>query len=676
MNLKNPMKTSDQEKLSLLYGDTLFTSPGISRLNIAPLHLSDGPHGVREEQKPLEYGSANRTDDYATYLPTELALAATWNPTLAHLFGEVLGAESRARGKNIILGPGVNIIRTPLNGRNFEYFSEDPFLSSCMGVEYIQGVQSQGMAACVKHFAANNQETKRGEIDVHIDEQTLREIYLFAFERCIREAGVLSIMAAYNKLNGDYCAANYHLLTNILRNEWGFKGLAISDWNAVHDGIGAYGAGLDLEMGLGQKYFSRLSDYVKQNPAFLDEHVARHLFVRHKLGLDGNQPIPQGAVNTPEHQQAALKIAEESIVLLKNNHAFLPLDFTKLKTIAVIGPNSDSKHACGGDSSAVKPPYEITPLEALRLRYGNTVQILHCCGISDKDHDFASAREEALVLARKADIVIYVGGLDHKSDQEGIDRTDMRLPGQQTEMIEVLAQTNPNLVVVLAGSGAVEMRSWLDQVPALLQIWYNGMEGGTALVNVLDGKINPSGKLTVTFPKRLEDSPPHALNSFPGGEIVEYKEGLLVGYRWFDVKKIEPEFPFGHGLSYTTFTVSDLQTTFKQNALRVDVQIRNTGTRTGAEVIQVYLSVPNRPAELRSLKAFCKVTIPPGVEKNVSLELPASAFATYNPTTKKWQIEPGQFKLYVGTSSRNFPLSMTIDAPTDLFTRILNEKSS
>jgi beta-glucosidase len=646
------------EKTQMLSGDTLFTSPGVPRLGIAPLHMSDGPHAVREEQLPDRWGSAGRTDDTSTYLPVGCALAATWNPAMARKHGEVLGAEARARGKDIILGPAMNIVRTPLCGRDFEYFSEDPFLTGAIATEYVKGVQSQGTAACVKHFAANNQEVNRMTVSANVDERTLRELYLPAFERALREGGALTLMAAYNRLNGVFCSQNAWLLDEVLRKEWGFQGVVISDWNAVANAQEAAMGGLDLEMGNGPKNYATLGQLVSDGRvpmATLDEHVARHLFLRHALGMDGSKPRPPGSINTPEHQNAARAIAEEAITLLKNEGGLLPLDFGKIKTLAVIGPNADRALGAGGGSSEAKPPFEITVLAGLKQVVAPGTEVL-----ADSGADAAAA----VALAKRADVVIFAGGLDKTHDGEGHDRPDLSLPAGQDALIAALAAANPKIVVCLFGSGPVEMDAWLAKVPALVQLWYPGMEGGAALAEILAGTINPSGKLPVTIPKRLADSPAHALGTYPGTDgVADYKEGLLVGYRWFDRRHIEPQFPFGFGLSYTTFAVSDLAVKRDGEGAKVSVTVKNTGSRAGAEVVQIYVGPAGEGGEgepVRTLHAFDKIALKPGESRRVALALDWRAFAHWDVTKHDWVVPPGKRTIQAGTSSRDLPLEATV----------------
>ena len=666
------------EKLLLVHADSKFTTAPIPRLSIPQRWLSDGPHGVREDIGPHDWRPAGRTDDFATALPAGVALAATWNADLARAYGETIGQEALARGKHIILGPAVNIHRTPLNGRNFEYFGEDPFLASRMVVPWIRGIQSQDVAACVKHYALNNQEWERGTIDVQVDERTLREIYLPAFEAAVKEGGVLAVMGAYNRFRGQHACHNEYLLNTILKGEWGFKGLVMSDWSGTHDTREAARNGLDLEMGTDRPYdqfflarpFRDLLDKGEVPLSVLDDKVRRNLRVMLETKvLDGRPP---GALNTKAHQETARRVAEEAIVLLKNDGTLLPLDASKLRTLVVIGENAVRPHSHQGGASEMKTPYEVTPLEGIAKRLRAT-KVMHAMGYKSgawsPDNPPGHPDPETLVAravegARQADVAIVVGGLNHErfQDAEGMDRKDLSLPGLQAELIRRVAEANPRTVVVLVSGGPVDMETWLTKVPAVVQAWYPGMEGGDALAAVLFGDVNPSGRLPATFPKKLGDSPAHALGAYPGkGGTVRYEEGLLVGYRWYDAKGIEPLFPFGHGLSYTTFEYANLRVERPREPAAgrppvavVRVDVKNTGPRAGAEVVQVYVRpvAPRLPRPPQELKGFAKVLLAPGEKKAVAVTLGAEAFAFYDPAKKAWVAEAGEFRLLAGSSSR------------------------
>jgi len=673
-----------EEKVGLIHGDGMFATAGVPRLGIPRCWMSDGPHGVREEIAPDSWKAAGRTDDFATHLPALIALASSWNPDLAISYGEVIGQEARQRGKHIMLGPGMNIMRTPLNGRNFEYEGEDPFLAARMVVGYIRGVQSQEVAACAKHFAANNQETARGTIDVQMDERSLREIYLPAFKAAVQEAGVLAVMGAYNKFRGQHCCHNDYLLNKVLKGEWGFKGLVMSDWSGTHDTREAALFGLDLEMGTRRPYdgfflarpFREGLEKGDFPMAALDDKVRRNLRVLFAVhAIEGRTP---GSINTPEHQATARRVAEEGMVLLKNEAGALPLDPDKVETIAVIGENAVRLQAPGGGSAGVKAFYEVTPLQGIVKRVGDRVSVGFSMGYQENGH--ADLLDRAVRAASQADAAVLVVGLKHARflDDEGSDRRDLKLPFGQDELIQRVARVNKRTIVVLISGGPVDVSPWLPQVPAVLQLWYPGMEGGNALARVLFGDVNPSGKLPCTFPKRLEDSPAHALGVYPGKDGTErYEEGLLVGYRWFDTKQVEPLFPFGHGLSYTRFQYSGLklvkglervkgvelakEEAAKEPVVSVEFDLKNVGDREGAEVAQVYVQdvESSLPRPVKELKGLQKVLLKAGESRTVSIPLDRGAFAFYDPAKTGWLAEKGDFKILVGSSSRDVRLEGT-----------------
>ncbi|RNI29660.1 glycosyl hydrolase [Rufibacter immobilis] len=670
-----------EEKVNMLHASSSFTSGGVPRLGIPELTTSDGPHGVRPEHG-RDWSLDNAGNDSSTYLPTGIALAATWNPELGYAFGEVLGQEAKARGKDVILGPGVNIMRTPLNGRNFEYLSEDPYLTSRMAVGYIKGVQDQGIAACVKHYAANNQEIKRAKVDVHMSERALREIYLPAFKAAITEGGALTIMGAYNKFRGQYCTHNQYLINDILKGEWGFKGLVMSDWGAVLNTMEALHNGTDLEMGTDllqmpninyHKFY--LGDTVvalvrsgKVPEALIDDKVRRILRVMYHTNMIGGQRTP-GALSTKAHQQTAQKVAEEALVLLKNEGNLLPLSKDKVKTIAVIGANATRKQAMGGGSSQVRPPYEVTPLQGIQQLVGTGVKVTYAPGFEVTRAEKANPKliAEAVQAAKNADRVVYVGGWTHgytdnwdggAFDAEGADKPSLTMPFAQNHLLTAILQANPNTVVVLIGGGPVDMTPWINQTKAVVQAWYPGMEGGTALAKVLFGEINPSGKLPVSFPKRLQDSPAHALGQYPGDKDtirLEYREDIFVGYRYFDTYKVAPLFSFGHGLSYTSFGYSNLDVRQDGDAVQVRLQVQNTGRLAGAEVVQVYVNDEQASVKRpeKELKGFQKVFLRPNESKTVTLTLPKDAFQFYDEAKRQWVLEPGKFQILVGSSSRD-----------------------
>jgi beta-glucosidase len=681
-----------EEKVGMCHANTIFTIAGVPRLGIPDLTMADGPMGVREEVG-AGFRVLNRDDDFATAMPAPIALAATWDVAMARLCGETIGSEALARGKHVMLNPAINIMRSPLGGRGFEYFGEDPYLTGQLAVNFIQGEQSQGVAACVKHFAVNNQETQRGTVNVELDERTLREIYLPAFEASVQQGGALAVMGAYNKVRGFYCCENSELLNIILKTQWGFQGVVISDWGAVHSTDLAATSGLDIEMGTSGPY----DRYFLANPfleglksgkypvSAVDEKVRRILYVMFTLNLIGeNNAKRTGALNTPDHHEAARRIAEKAIVLLKNEQNLLPLAVGKDKTIAVIGDNAVAKHTHAGYGATVKASYEITPLEGITRLVGDRAKISFAQGYpapgarggrrgaappTTAPEQLAA---EAVALAKQSDLVIYVGGLNHTRnyDDEGSDRRDLKLTPGQDALLKQLLAVNPKTVVVLNGGGPIDMTAWLDKAPAVLMSWYGGMEAGNALARVLFGEVSPSGKLPCTFPKALSDSPAHALNAFPGSNgVVKYDEGILVGYRWFDTKQIEPLFAFGHGLSYTTFAYRNLKlvtgTDPSGPVLTAQFDLTNTGQRDGAEVAQVYVQDPQSslPRPEKELRGFRKISLKPGETQTVSIPLNADAFSYYDPQKSAWVAEAGVFDVHIGGSSRDLKLQASFDLP-------------
>ncbi len=666
-----------EEKVSQVHADSSFSTAGVPRLGIPERRFSDGPLGVRETLDP-QYQPVGLGNDFSTAMPAGICLAATWDTNLAFTEGETIGEEARARGKDIMLGPAVNNFRTPLGGRNFEYFGEDPLLAGQMAVGYIHGEQSQDVASCVKHFALNNQEIQRTSINVEADERALREIYLPAFKAAVQEGGVWCVMGSYNQFRGQHCCENDYLLNQILKGEWGFKGLVMSDWGGTHDTREAALNGLDIEMGarkdynkcyLAQAYLDGLRN--GEFPvAGLDDKVRRNLRVMFATHVF-DPGRTNGSLNTAAHEIVSRKVAEEGIVLLKNKHHLLPLDIAQIKTIAVIGDNAVRPQDFSGGSSEIKSFYEISPLQGIVNRAGENVNIIFSEGYATNGDPRAADR--AVAAARAADVVIYIGGLLHKNyDSEGTDHKDYKLPFGQDELIQKIAAANPRTVVVLLGTPA-EMNAWVDRVPAVLQAWFMGMEGGNALAGILFGDVNPSGKLPCSIPKRLEDSPAHALGAYPGTNGVEvYKEGLLVGYRWFDTKKIQPQFPFGYGLSYTTFKYSNLRLVKGGDAngpiVTSQFDIENTGNRPGAEIAQLYVH-ENNPALMRpqkELKGFRRVFLQPGEKQTISIPLGETAFAWYDPAKKSWVAQKDRFKILIGGSSRDIYLKANFDLPETL----------
>ncbi|MCW3073606.1 MAG: glycoside hydrolase family 3 [Flaviaesturariibacter sp.] len=677
-------KMTVEEKVAMIHASSSFTSGGVSRLGIPELVMSDGPHGVRLEHG-RDWNADKITTDASTYLPTGVCLAATWNPQLGYAYGSVLGSEAAYRGKDVILGPGINIIRTPLNGRNFEYQSEDPFLVSKMVVGYIKGVQDQGVAACVKHYALNNQEILRNSIDVHLSERALREIYLPGFKAAVQEGKVLTLMGSYNKVRGQWATQNRYLMNDILKKEWGFKGAVISDWGAVHSTMQALWNGCDIEMGTdlsmlpnpnyGKFFFGDTVTTMVKNgvvPEYLlDDKVKRILYVMMKTSaLDGTRK--KGQFNTKAHQETARKVAEEGIVLLKNEASLLPLDKSKVKSIAVIGFNAERPQALGGGSSQIKALYEITPLQGIQSLAGNNIQITYAPGYNINRGATADqlSINKAAEAAANADVAIVVGGWTHgydytvwkdnAYDAEDTDKPDMRMPFGQDQLIKAVLKANPNTIVVLMGGGPIDMSEWVDQTKSIVQAWYPGMEGGNALAKVLFGQINPSGKLPMTFPKKLEDVPAHKLGQYPGDSVkVYYMDDIYVGYRYYDTYKVTPQFAFGHGLSYSSFEYSNLKVQKSGKSGTVTFTVRNTGKTAGAEVAQVYVkqekSALQRPE--KELKGFQKVFLQPGASKTVTITLNEEAFQYYNDVQSKWVSEAGAFQVLVGGASNAIRLS-------------------
>ena len=690
-------KMTLEEKVGLLHGNSKFYVAGVERLGIPEWSLSDGPHGVRAEINRHDWAYAGWTNDSASYFPTGTAFAAAWNPELAYRRGEVLGEEARWRKKDVLLGPGVNIIRTPLCGRNFEYMSEDPYMNSVLAVAYIKGLQSRDVACSVKHFAVNNQETNRTTVDVECSERALREIYLPAFKAAVQEGGALTVMAAYNKFRGEFCAENNYLVCKILRNEWGFDGVYVTDWGAAHSTIPSMEAGLDLEMGT---LIDKYEDWYYANPlieavksgkipmSLVDEKVGDVLRVMIKTNvLDPKKRFGPGSMNTKEHQQATYDAAAEAIVLLKNQNNLLPLDFSSIKSLAVIGDNATRKHSNGGLSSEIKAVYEVTPLEALRAKWGDKVDIRFAQGyeklstfvegsnngqssgtFSSKTQESDALLKEAVEVARTSDVALLVCGLNHDYDTESFDRLNMDIPYGQVELIQEVVKANPRTIVVMIAGSPLNMAAVDICSPAIVWAWFNGMEGGNALVDVLSGKVNPSGKMPFTTPVSLDQSPAHALGNFPGRDLkVNYEEDILVGYRWFDTKGLPVVYPFGYGLSYTTFNYSNLNTdkkTYDQaDTIQATFTLTNTGDREGAEVAQLYVSDPvcsvMRP--VKELKGFKKVFLKPGESRRITLDIPVSSLAFYSEAQSQFVVEPGEFILQLGASTSDIKQKISID---------------
>ena len=677
-----------EEKVGLLHAQSKFSS-GVQRLGIPEVWCTDGPHGIRPEVLWDEWDQAGWTNDSCTAFPALTCLAATWNPAMSALYGKSIGEEARYREKDVLLGPGVNIYRTPLNGRNFEYMGEDPYLSSRMVVPYVQGVQQNGVAACVKHFALNNQEANRHGVDVVVDDRALYEIYLPAFKAAVQEGGAWAIMGSYNKYKGQHCCHNQYLLNDILKRDWGFDGVVVSDWGGVHDTKQAAENGLDMEFGswtngltwgasnaydnyyLATPYLEQLRKG-EASTEVLDNKARRVLRLIFRTAMNSRKPF--GSLNSPEHTAAARRIAGEGMVLLKNDNKVLPVDLAKAKTIAVVGENAVKMMTVGGGSSSLKVRHEYTPLEGIRAAVGDKAEVIYERGyVGDVTGDYNGVKtgqdlsekrsEEALIAdavaaARKADVVIFVGGLNKSphQDSEGDDRTQYGLPYGQDRVIEALAEANPNLAVVIISGNAVAM-PWIGRVPAVLEAWFSGSETGNALADVVFGAVNPSGKLPFTFPVRLEDNSAHALGEYPGTDTVRYNESIFVGYRWHDKEALKPLFAFGHGLSYTTFAVGNVKadrTTLAANGrIRVSADVTNTGDRAGAEVVQLYIGdeESSLPRPVKELKGFEKVSLNPGQTQTVTFEITPDMLQYYDDVKGAWVTEPGTFTAYVGVAS-------------------------
>ncbi len=680
-----------EEKVALCHAQSKFSSAGVPRLGIPEVWMSDGPHGVRAEINWNDWGYANWTNDSITAFPALTCLAATWNPEMSAKYGKAIGEEARYREKDVLLGPGVNIYRTPLNGRNFEYMGEDPYLASVMCVPYIQEVQKNGVAVSVKHYVLNNQELWRGHIDVELSDRALYEIYLPAFKAAVCQGGAWTVMGAYNKIRGQHACHNELTLNKILKGDWKFDGVVVTDWGGAHDTYEAAMNGLDIEMGsytngLTSESAFTYNDYYLANPylqmlksgkvpmSTIDDKASRILRLIFRTAM--NRQKPYGSVATPEHYAAAREIGNEGIVLLKNapvskkESALLPIDASRYNRILVVGDNAVRLLNQGGGSSELKVKDMVSPLDGLRELYGDKVVYTRgyaagrpMYGRADEIPQAVtdSLRNRAVEMAREADLVVLFGGLNknHFQDCEGGDRLQYGLPFGQDELIEALQAVNKNLVLVLLSGNAVEM-PWVDKVPAIVQGWYLGSMGGKSLADVLGGAVNPSGKLPFSFPVKLEDCGAHAFDalSYPGDSIREvYKEDILVGYRWYDTKKIPALFPFGHGLSYTTFQYGKPVASAKKMAadgtLTVTVPVKNTGSVAGKEVVQLYVGDDKcsvfRP--LKELKHFQKIALQPGEEKSVTFTVTPEDLQFYDDKAACWKSEPGKFKLYIGSSS-------------------------
>ena len=674
------------EKIGMVHGAHLFQTAGVPRLGIPPLTMSDGPMGVRQNFEPDHWMTPDHQADQVTYLPCNSALASTWNRELARKMGSVLGEEARGRGKDVILAPGINIKRSPLCGRNFEYFSEDPYLTGELAASFIEGVQKWDVAACVKHFAVNNQETRRLEVEADVDEETLRTIYLRAFHKAIEKGHPYSIMGAYNLLYGEHCCQSEFLLKKILREEWKYDGTVISDWGAVHDTEKAALSQLDIEMSVTDnfdEYFmaeplKKAIESGKIKESVLDEKVEHILVLMMRLHMLEKETRKCGAYNTPEHRQVALDVARESIILLKNDHDLLPLHKEKLKKILMIGENADRIHSNGGGSAEIKSLYEVTPLLGCKSHFGGDVQIDYIAGYTSEKADEAlqnenvnwqqdslqngggmvkNCRETDLVLQDKRrqlreealkkaadnyDAVIYVGGLNHDHDAEGNDRSDMKLPYEQDELIKELLEIRSDMIVVMYAGSPVEMTLWSDQAQTILWSYYAGMEGGNALADILLGNVNPSGKLAETLYEDKEGCSAHVLGEFPGDDQVHYSEGKLVGYLYNYTVRIAPLYCFGHGLSYTTFSYSDPEICEKDGVRKVACTVQNTGSMGGSETIQVYVR-ESESKVYQELAGFEKIYLQAGEKRVIEISVEEESEM---PHSKR-----GKMQYMIGSSS-------------------------
>lgn len=693
-------KLTIDEKVALCHAQSKFSSAGVARLGIPELWMSDGPHGVRAEVNWDDWGYANWTNDSCTAFPALVSLAASFNPDLSRAYGVAVGEEARYRRKDIMLGPGIEMYRTPLCGRNFEYMGEDPYLASQMVVPYIQGLQSQTVACCVKHFALNNQEQWRTTVDVHVSERALREIHLPAYEAAVKEGGAWSIMGSYNLYDGQHCCHNQKL-NNILRGEWGFDGCVITDWGGATDTREAAENGLDIEMGSYTNGFTSSAafaydDYYlarayrdsilagKIAMETLDLKARNILRLMFRTTMAKNRPF--GCKGNAEHFQTALTVAQEGIVLLKNDGNALPIDPETTQTIAVIGENA-TRSMLGGGSSELKGIKEVSPLEGIKAAFPKA-QILWSMGYASGPEAYGrvvpspfpadSLEKAALDVAAKADRIIYVGGIvkAHKQDMEGGDREDMKLPFGQDKFLAKLLTVNKNVVVVLVSGNAVEM-PWLDQVPAVVESWYLGSEAGNAIASVLSGRVNPSGKLPFSFPVKLQDNAVHhsgneitypglAQEDANGNHREEYQEGILLGYRWHDTKGIKPLFAFGHGLSYTTFQIDNVaisnSSATESDVVTVSATVANTGNVDGKEVLQVYVGKDNSKVEraVKELKGFSKVEVQKGASVQTKVNIPIKSLAFFNEETHSWEVEKGDYTVFVGNASDNITAQLKL----------------
>lgn len=713
-----------EEKINMLHGKFMFTSAGIERLGIADMHYVDGPFGIREEMEPNSWKPLGWETDKATFFPTGSALAATWSPELAYLYGTGMAREARLRGKDMLLGPAINIQRIPTGGRTYEYLSEDPFLSAALSTGYTKGVQDNGVAVCLKHYALNNQENNRGNVNVIIGERAMREIYLPPFRKAVEDGDAFGVMAAYNKVDGSWCSENDMLLNKILRDDWGFAGMVISDWGGVHSTVKSVMSGLNVEMP-GNRFLGQpLLDSVKAGivpESIIDQRVREILRVRMAI-----EPVPEDLANKevtskPEQQKIAYEVASKSIVLLKND-GILPIDLSKKPVIAVIGANATQTMGLGGVGAGVKTLYEITPLEGLKNRIGDKAELINVRGYLtqtsgsgamfrrrspeelrkeefQRQLEVKKLGEEAVETAKKADIVIFIGGDNRSVETEGSDRRDITLPFAQDELMSRIAEVNPAIITVLVSGAPNDLNIVNPLSKALLISWFNGTEGGNALADVLLGNISPSGRLPFTLPVKLEDSPAFYLNNYSPGqgrrdvfaglvsgnnagrneerkETVQdatknpndafYSEESLVGYRWYDTKNIPIMYPFGHGLTYTSFEYSSIATDKEKYGRRDDISVsfvlKNTGQKPAEEVVQAYVHRINPSVDwpYKELKAFSRVLLQPGESKTITLTIPVRNLRYWNETIHDWDDDPCNIDLLVGASAGDIKLQKQV----------------
>lgn len=704
-----------QEKIDMIHGSELFATKGIERLGIPPFITSDGPRGVRKDFEKDKWSEIGLSYDYVSYLPCNSALAATWNRELAYATGKVLGKETRGRGKDMILAPGINIMRTPLCGRSFEYMGEDPYLVSELVVPLVQGIEENDVASCVKHFALNNQETRRLDVDAEVSERALREIYLPGFEAAVKKGKAKGIMGAYNKFRGTHCCHNAYLLNDILRKEWGFEGIVVSDWGGVHDTKEALMNGLDMEMSVTDNF----DEYFMAQPlleliesgevdkkaavAMIDKKVRHILTVMDGLHmLGGNRSA--GSYNDYNDKAVLRQTARESVVLLKNGKNILPLDRKKVKKLLVVGENANRQHAPGGGSAEIKALYEITPLMGISMLLGGNADVVYKPGYfnddvgniwantgdnengqadslnQDKDGGQSLPKmqqqkdtqakvkhqeqmnekylKEALEAAKDADAVVFVGGLTHDYDTEGQDRKDMKLPYGQDRLISELLKVRPDTVIVLVAGSPVDMSAWIKDADTLVFSWYAGMEGGMALAEVLFGDVNPSGHLPETFPVSEKECPAVVLGEYPGGDKVHYGEDIFVGYRYYDTYEIETAFPFGYGLSYTDFVMTGLRAeviedTQEGKSVKVSFDVSNIGSRAGATVAQIYVAdkCPKVRKAAKELKAFEKIFLEPGETREITFILETGAFTYFDEDTHRFRLDAGSYMLLLARNA-------------------------